>query len=112
MALSGRRCCCACPSLCARTLLCAAPLGEHIPESSFTPSTRAALGAPLLQEQGRKTPLTCPPGDVQPAERVTGEEAKQWGGHPLREKSPCTIGNILFLTAREILTFIFGTGAK
>lgn len=57
--LSGRRHCCTCPSPCAHMLLPAAPLGEHIPGSSFTPSARAAFRAPL------QTPLTCPQGDGQ-----------------------------------------------
>lgn len=51
---SGRQCCCACSSPCARTFLCSPPLGELIPGSSFTPSTRAVLGALLLQAQGGK----------------------------------------------------------
>lgn len=89
---SGRQCCCACPSPCAPTFLCSPPLGELIPGSSFTPSTRAALGALLLQVQGGK-PYSPPSGEC-----IACEKPTQQGGHLLREKSPWTV---LFLAARE-----------
>lgn len=86
--------------MCTHTPACS-PHGEHIPGCSFTSSTRAALGGPLCKSQRGKHPSPALAGDAQPADRVTGEEHTQQRGHPLSEKSPWMLRNILFLTARE-----------
>jgi len=69
----------------------AAPALPHVhtrscvqqPVGSMYQGAASSLAPQQLLEQGRKTLLTCTPGDGQPAEGATSEERTQWGGYLL-----------------------------